>query len=279
MKITVIDVGGTFIKFACMNEQAEIIFKNKFQTQINNENEFVQTIKMIHNQISNSEGIAISLPGIVDSEHGIWIYSQAFPFSNNFKIVQRLEDECKCRVVVENDARCATIAEMMIGSLNDVDNGMVIVFGTSIGSSYFLNRKIHRGENFSAGEICFLITNEQGDTFQKCSTTDLCKRYSKSINGEEFFNAVSNDDEVAVDILNQVTKQIAIQIFNVHRILDLKRIAIGGGISEQKIFIDLIRQHLNDLHSKTKLLNVEITSCKFKNDSNLIGALQNYIKR
>ena len=70
----VFDIGGTFIKYALMNEVADIIEKSKVSTPNYKENsqmEFWETMDTIVNQYRKSiVGISISMPGMLNSESG-----------------------------------------------------------------------------------------------------------------------------------------------------------------------------------------------------------------
>ena len=66
---------------------------------------------------------------------------------------------------------------------------------------------------------------------------------------------------------------------------DPEKIAIGGGISVQKSFIDSIKLNIDKIYSEeisklnVELPHAEIVQCKFLNDANLIGALYRYLSR
>ena len=287
MKVTVIDVGGTFIKYACMNENFEILSRGKISTPMEGREKFIETIEKIFKSMSDSKGIAISLPGIIDFEKGYCITSGWLEYNSGFAIVETLEKICSVKISVENDARCAAIAEMTLGSLKNVNDGFVMIFGTGIGSAIIHDKKIFRGHNFSAGEISFLVTDKDGSLIEdnlfgyQCSTRGLCEMYSNDIDGENFFKLVAAGDEFAIDCLNKITRRIAIQISNIQKIIDPEKIAIGGGISAQKIFVDSIREQLNKIYAESqfKLPRVEIVACKFLNDANLIGALKCWLDK
>ena len=294
MKIAVIDVGGTFIKYACMNENSEIISRGKVPTPMSGREEFISTIVEIFESMPGADGLAISLPGIIDVARGICITSGALNYNDGFAIVETLSKRCGVNVTIENDAKCAAIAEMTLGSLKDVKDGFVMVFGTGIGGAFFKDRKIYRGHHFAAGEISFIMTDKDGSIVEsdifgsQCGTLGLCKLYAQSknlpiedVDGMRVFEAVHNGEEIAVDCLNKVTRRIAVQIANLQTILDPQRFAIGGGISAQKIFIDYIRRHLDELYANSvvDLPHAELVACKFLNDANLIGALQCYLAK
>ena len=294
MQISVIDVGGTFIKYACMNEKSEIISRGKLPTPMSGREEFINTIVEIYNSMSNAEGIAISLPGIIDAEKGYCVTSGALKYNDNFAIIEALSEKCNVNITMENDAKCAAIAEMKLGSLRDVNDGFVMVFGTGIGSAFIKERKIHRGCHFSAGEISFIIPNEEGNIVEadifgsRCGALGLCKMYAEAVNvpieevdGIRVFEAVHRGEAAAISCLDTLTRRVAVQICNIQNLLDPERFAIGGGISAQPIFIESIQKHLDKIYANSEfnLPRAEVVVCQFQNDANLIGALQYYLEK
>ncbi len=280
MKILVLDIGGTFIKFAVMNERAEFFERGKVSTPLNSRADFFDAIYKIFKSVEVA-GIAISMPGIIDAERGICLKSSALPYNNGVNIVDELEKICGVKVTIENDANCAALAEAKIGSLADVSDGFVMVFGTMIGGAFIKNHEVHKGKNFLAGEISFSILN--GKSFYKmCSVPALLKSYAQiknlsiaEVSGEKFFDAVDAKENDALACLDKFTRQIAVQIFNIQVLLDVEKIAVGGGISEQEIFINSIRENLEKVYNSCEINfpRVKVVPCQFRNDANLIGAL------
>jgi len=279
MKILVCDVGGTFIKFAAMNERAEIFQRGKIPTPLTSRADFLDAIYKIF-QADKFDGLAISMPGIIDAERGICLKSSALPYNDGANIVAELEKICGVKVTIENDANCAAAAEAKIGSLADVSSGFVMVFGTMIGGAVIQNHAVYKGKNFLAGEISFSFLG--GEMFYKnCSVPALLKSYAQiknlsiEVTGEDFFGAVDAKENDALACLDKFTRQIALQIFNIQMLLDVEKIAVGGGISAQENFINSIRENLEKIYNscEVKFPRVEIVPCKFRNDANLIGAL------
>ncbi|MCC9272977.1 MAG: ROK family protein, partial [Enterococcus aquimarinus] len=65
---------------------------------------------------------------------------------------------------------------------------------------------------------------------------------------------------------------------NIQAVLDLEKIVIGGGISAQPIVTGEIRKQYLAIRTNfpfmaNTLTEVEIDSCRFLNDANLLGAL------
>lgn len=283
--ILVFDVGGTFIKFAVMNERAEIFQRGKIPTPLNSRADFFDAIYKIYKSVE-VEGVAISIPGVIDSERGLCIVSSALPFNSGVNIAAELEKICGVKVTIENDAKCAALAEAKIGSLADVSSGFVMVFGTMIGGAVIQNHDVYKGKNFLAGEISFSFLN--GEMFyQNCSVPSLLREYaqiknlSNEITGEDFFRAVAEKEKDALACLDKFTRQIAVQIFNIQMLLDVEKIALGGGISMQESFINYVRSNVEKVYKNCAIdfPHVEIVPCKFRNDANLIGALYRFLSR
>ena len=292
MLITTIDVGGTFIKFALMNEHSEIIERGKIPTPMTGRDDFIAAIEKIYRSFENTAGIAISMPGIIDAINGVCITSGALEYNNGFHIVDTLQSMCNTRITVDNDAKCAALAEATVGALADVDSGFVMIFGTAIGGAFVKDRKVLRGAHFSAGEVSFTITDLDGAPEEeyflgfRCGVPQLLDSYAREknipveeITGEKFFDAVAKNDPIADKCLERFTRRIAVEIFNLQMLFDPQRFAIGGGISAQPIFIDRIISNLEKLRADCRfdLPHPTVVACKFRNDANLIGALQQFI--
>ena len=69
-------------------------------------------------------------------------------------------------------------------------------------------------------------------------------------------------------------------IYNLDYILDLDVVCIGGGISEQDLFINTIQNEFSKLREQYKEDEHEpyITNCMYHNEANLLGALYHHLK-
>ena len=292
MQILVVDIGGTFIKYACMTENMDILRRGKVKTPEISREELIETIGNIYDEMPGTEGIAISMPGIIDSENGYCFMGGALRYNDDFYLRDSLYQRCPVKIVMENDAKCAAMAEAAVGSLKDVEDGFVLIFGTMIGGGFIKNHILHRGKHFSAGEVSYINTGRDGiPTFanvwgNRCGTSALCKMYAEkkkippeTVDGVMVFERVNAQEPDAMECLQKFTKEIAVQLFNIQTIIDPERFAIGGGISAQPVFIEYIRKNLEELYAKCPyhVPHAEVVSCKFQNDANLVGALQCFL--
>ena len=292
MNVLAIDIGGTAIKYAEMTDDLKILSKGKTPTPLTNRQDLIDALAKIYNEFPSVEGIAISMPGIIDTKNGYCAMGGALRYNDDFYLRHALYELCPVKISIENDAKCAALAEAAAGALKDVNDGFVLIFGTMIGGGYIKDRKLHRGTHFSAGEVSYITSDRDGTPNfdgvwgNRCGTPQLCKMYAEAknlpineVDGIVVFEAVNSGDESARDCLERFTKEIAVQIFNLQTVLDPQRFAIGGGISAQPVFIESIRENLKKLYAACPYYvpHTEIVTCKFQNDANLIGALQCFL--
>jgi len=293
MSILTIDIGGTYIKHACMSLKGEILSRGKFPTPKNSQKELVDEIGKLRESVTGIEGIAISMPGIIDSAKGYCHSGGSLKYNENSYFAREVEQRCQLRVSIENDAKCAVIAEAATGSLAGVDSGFVLIFGTGIGGGFVKDGRLLRGSHFAAGEVSFLVTergtypNANNIWGSCCGTPGLCRLYAQNkgigpetVDGEKVFAAVNHGEPEAINALECYTTEIALQIYNLQIILDPELFSIGGGISAQPVFINSIRKSLDKIYSNCSLPvpRAKVVCCKYQNDANLYGALQTFLQ-
>ena len=93
-------------------------------------------------------------------------------------------------------------------------------------------------------------------------------------------------NERVLNALDIYTKYLAIKIYNLQVLLDLDLIAIGGGISQQPLLLEYINKNIDNFIKANPLKEIspiiptpKITTCRYFNDSNLIGALYHHLNK
>lgn len=294
MKYLAIDVGGTFTKYALMDEDCMFYEKDKVPTEKDSLEKFVDMLVGIYGKYAGDvEGIAICAPGVIDSEKGFMYNGGSLFCIKNINLVEILECRCNVPVTVENDAKCAALAEVWKGALSDCRNSMAVIIGTAVGGAVIVDRKVLKGKNFMAGEFSYLFTDEsrwqeRGQLLaEKGGVPALIKLAEQkkhlpegSLDGERIFSMANQGDTEIIDVLRQYCRHIAVQISNYQFIVDPEKIAIGGGISAQPVLLEMIKESLRELNTvfPHAMPVPDVVTCQFFNDSNLIGALYVHLK-
>ena len=283
----VFDIGGTVIKYGYLNEQGEIIDKDEFISELTDLDIFIDTLSKIYFESKYEiKGIALSCPGVINTKTGVIKTIVAYPYLEGICLTKMLSKACNgIKVTIENDAKCAGLAEMWCGNGVNYKDAVVIVLGTGIGGVVIKDKKIHHGANLFAGEINNVIVDYDESQCKIvtwsdiASTKALCKRVARvlgidNINGREIFELVKQ----VTQVLSSFCFDIAIQLYNLQYMYDPEIICIGGGISRQEILIDMINDAVMSIYNKTsQLLIPKVVGCKHYNEANLIGALYHHI--
>ncbi|MGG4488069.1 ROK family protein [Metabacillus idriensis] len=293
-KYMVFDIGGTYLKYAVMDEKANMLECGRIPTPVEGIEELLQKIDAIvkgYKDMYTFSGIAVSSPGAVNSKTGFIGGASAISYIHNMNMIELLEKRTGLKTSIENDANCAALAEGWLGAAKNTDYYICVVIGTGIGGSIVLNRSILKGASLHGGEFGYMIfgsplENPLQKTWSLTSSTHALVREAEkkkgllagTLNGEEVFQLAEDGDVTIQQCLTAHYKKLAAGIFNLKYSLDPSKILIGGGISKRKEVIDGINKELKQLKNETATLDIEVEACEFDNDANLIGALFHFLK-
>lgn len=304
MNYLALDIGGSSIKYGILNESGEILHKGKAATSKESLEDLMKAIAAVRDSIEESyEGVAVSMPGRIETKTGIAWTGGAYTFLKGTRIGKELQTVFNRRVTVANDGKCAAAAELWKGSLRDVSNGAVIVIGSGIGGGIILNHDIYMGSSSAAGEFSWIPVDYPGtwqpldlrtESFRTiwsgwASATALILNYAKAtgrdfrkIDGEVFFREYAEGSKEAEKVLQKFADDTAAGIYGLQAVLDLEKYAIGGGISAQPAVTEKIRDSVSRLwkiRHQSPFRQPEIVTAEYRNDANLIGALYFCLKQ
>ena len=285
-----IDVGGTALKIGLLTEEGEILESDSKKTP-KTLDAFYQIIEDTFHEYEGVKGLALSLPGAVDSETGIIGGSSALDYIHGPNIKEELEKRLQVRVEMENDANCAALAEVWKGAASDVNDCCFIVSGTGIGGAVVKNKRIHKGQHLHGGEFGYMIadfnfeTKEMKTWSDVGSTVAVVRAVAKakgvdvaSLDGRDIFDHYHEDSdyEKAVDKYYYV---LANGIYNLQYAYDPQKIIIGGGISVRDDMLDEVNQRLDVIFHRFKHAKIRpvVLTCQYHNDANLLGALYHFL--
>ena len=293
MKYLSIDAGGTFIKYAWINEQGHILELWKKPTPYTTKEDFMRIIRDIWDQCDEEKGgIAFSLPGTIDTKRGYVFQGGSLTYHQGVNIKKWYEEEFQTHVELENDARCAAIAEMTSGHMQGIDNGIVLTFGTGVGGCFIINGEIYKGTHLFSGEVSMLICENIKEKGMDAVLGHIggighfvkrvCEAKGVDItDGKTVFQWIQDGDLKAIEVFKDYCYRVVVQLFNMQIMLDPSRVCLGGGVSENPLFIQGIQQAMNAFYDSLPVAmpRLEIMSCQYHNDANLLGAFYHFQKQ
>lgn len=313
--VLTLDVGGTAIKYGICNGKGELSHKGQVPTPNAVDStiqDLLDAIAGICTQVKADggqfEGIAIALPGCVNPD-GSMRTGGAIRYNYGQPLADLVEQLTGMRPVLENDAKAAAAAELWIGALQNVESGAVLILGTGLGGGLIINGKVYQGPRGAAGELSAFVYNgpsfstdldcesshvsTTGLILMACDALGLEYTFSPHasarifpIDGKKIFELYHEGNETIAKVLEDFGFAVGKLIFNLGVVLDLDKVAIGGGISAQDCLIEAIKRGTqkawdsNPIHELPAELihRPEVVVCQFHNDANLVGAMHQYLE-
>lgn len=293
MNYLAIDIGGTEIKFAVMDEKADFILKDRIPNRMRSVNDFLDMVESLWKKYGeNTRGIAFSMPGRIDNITGYMYTSGNLGFLDDTDAAGLVRSRISVDVSIENDAKAAAWAEIWKGELRDIDDAVVVVIGTGIGGAIVKDGMVHRGKSHSAGEFSFIYAGDPDepysgrDTFAgRCGIGGFLNPIAKAkgipshgLDGFKVFEWLEQKDELVLKVFDGYLKELCRQLENLQFIYDPEIILIGGGISRQPAFLEMLRASMDRYHAdhRSPMAKPKLASCRFYNDANLVGAVYNF---
>lgn len=286
-----VDVGGTNIKYAVMDEGGKIYENGKEATPPDNLDTFWEVIFKIINrcQSDSLKGVAFSVPGKVDISTGTVYFGGALTYLDGVCFKNIIKEKYSLPVSIQNDAKAAALAELWLGSLTGINDAAVIVLGTGVGGGVILDGELRFGPHFQAGEFSLSVLDAGQSGFNMLtgvlgSAVNMIKSVNKELGHSDLtdglvaFEAINTKNEKVFPIFQTYCRYIAYLILNLQSFFDLTAYVIGGGISSQPIVVEEIcNQYRKFVDSnpvlKMNLPPIKIVPATFGNDANLFGAL------
>ena len=158
-KALAIDVGGTKIYSAIINEKGEIVSEIKKNHTPKTFEEIRELFKTIINEHEDDvDVIAFSTCGAVKNDNSGILGStgniaKEYP-SMDFKSLSNKP------VFVENDANAAAWAEYIIGASQGMPYSVMVTLGTGVGGGIISGGKLYKGKSGAAGEMHFKMRTD-----------------------------------------------------------------------------------------------------------------------
>lgn len=285
-----LDVGGTFIKYGILTENKEILNKNKVRTRAAEGGiaVFDQVVGLIETCMRETkcDGICVSTAGIVDPDTGIILHaSDAIPGYRGINY-KKLEEKFEIPCEVENDVKCAGLAESISGAGKNSRINLCLTIGTGIGGCLVIDKQVFHGFCNSACEIGYLHM-PQGEYQLAAATSALCRNVTerkkstegptKEWEGVEIFEAAKNGDHICCEELEKQIDILAMGIANLCYTINPQMVILGGGIMAQEAYIKpRIEQALKKYLIAHIYDHTTICMAEHENDAGMLGAFYHF---
>lgn len=163
-----IDIGGTNTVIGVVTEDAKILAETSIKTQEYVElSDYISALSSgIKDLLSKAgehtlKGIGIGVPN-GNYYSGTIEMAPNLPWKGKVHLADELKRHFDCKIVVTNDAKAATIGEMVYGGAKGMKNFVMITLGTGLGSGVVVNGSLVYGADGFAGEFGHTIAIQGG---------------------------------------------------------------------------------------------------------------------
>lgn len=177
-------------------------------------------------------GLGIGVPGRVDCRSGVVLEAANVFGWSKADLRTPLVRRFGCPVQVDNDVNAALLAEISHGAAREVNIAVLLRVGTGVGAAVAIDRKIHHGANWAAGELAHLAfdrrpgKNPRGELELAVGSDRIARRVRAASRGSAvlrrllrergeiaaLFEAAQQKDEAAVNIARDVAYHVSVAI-------------------------------------------------------------------
>ncbi len=206
-------------------------------------------INALKDDLGPLESIGVAVPGLISKETGRVEFSARIPEHSQINLKAELESDTGLAILIENDANAAAFAEFIAGAGRGASDLFYLTLGDGVGGGLILNGKIWHGAYGFAGEVGYLLVNEEGirleemasspnivrrtqNRFRQDSTSELSKLEEDQITIAAILDAAEKDDDLAKLMLERTGNYVGAAVAGVINLLNIEKVVIGGDIMQ-----------------------------------------------
>ena len=285
MRILVMDVGGTAIKSAIIDDTGKL---SDVCTTSSDKNVEVRMEKVIHiaGEYSDFDVLSASMRGQIDDKAKTMLFrynkaagedAQAYPAG------EILGKALGRPAFILNDANAAALGEAHLGAGRAHKDFLCLTYGTGVGGAIIQNGRLFTGTRGIAGEMGHMVTHKGGRLCgcghrgcyeQYASTTallDSARKFRPELeNAKEIFNEAENDLRLR-RVITAWEDEITEGLLTLPYIFNPCAIILGGGVMQEEVLLADIKKRFFKRVIPT-FSDVDILAAELGNKAGMMGA-------
>jgi Transcriptional regulator/sugar kinase len=278
MKTFAVDIGGTKFSVAGFDEDRLVLRESRATDRCGGPEWLYSQIAAIYQDWRDRQGFIVERVGIgfggpVDFERQTITLSTHVGGWQGFPLLDRLEELCGVRPVMDNDANVGALGEYYFGAGRGADPLFYMTLSTGIGGGVVWQGKAYRGADSYGGELGHLTIRPDGPEClcgaHGCYERMCCGLWLERDYGKPAKELLQDDDFVRGYVVD-----LALGLKAAIMILNPARIVIGGGIAKagERLFLPL-RSELRRQITNWSRARIDVVPAGLGDDSVLYGAL------
>lgn len=286
-----IDVGGTNLRVGLIDSNGKLVLSFKEPTPTTSIEAFLTTLESLVEKVRRESGekiesLGIGWPGAVDFKTGKVFETPNLKYFRQYELKSELERRLNMQCRVDNDAKCAALAEKKFGVAKNFHDFILLTFGTGIGGAIYTNGQLVRGKSGVAGEIGHMCLYPKGVECT-CGSRGCFERYCSALALERRAEARFHKFTSARDILSQsetnrefqvliteYVEDLALAIGTLVNIFDTQAFVFSGGLftTGGQVILKEIHGHLGRQGFQSMKKGVQLIASELEGKAGIIGA-------
>jgi len=248
MKTLGLDLGGTKIAAAVV-EDGRILDAHRVETPQTGFDDVVEALAgaartLLERGHDDVHALGVGSPGPLDYRAGKVLFAPNIAGMEDAPIVDALEERLGRRIVLENDANAAGLAEHLYGAARELESSLYLTISTGIGGGLFIGDRVIRGAHGVAGEVGHITVLPGGPiggdgilgsleaiAAGRSIARDASYGYGHAMETREVFERAEAGEAKALAIVDNAARFTGIGIANLQKIFDPEGFVIGGGMT------------------------------------------------
>ena len=282
-----IDYGGTKLLIGEADKEGKLLSSMQFQTGKTSQREIVEHLsrclreyKKMGKLHDSVKAAGIGIVGISDHRKGIW-HSMNHEKGEDIPLASIAEQILGIPVVIDNDVRSATAAELLWGCGRYSSDFVYINVGTGLAAGIVSDGKILRGANQNAGEIGHTLVRSSSERKCICGKFGCVElsasgagmknhlRFLENVQGKEkaetgnageIFALARAGNKLCTEVEKEAEAVLAEVIENLVRTVDPDTVVLGGGVMQDVWFFEQVKARLHPVTMRGVKNGVQISS-------------------
>lgn len=285
-----IDIGGMSAKIGLVKDNI-LIYEERIPTGSDPDYDaFVEALRQRIAALQAKypvEKVGISSCGLIDRQKGSIVYSNNIRWTNKH-LTEDLGNRIGLNVRIANDAKCAALAEAVLGAGKSFSRVCMITLGTGVGGCMIRNGQLGEGSRYAdADDMLGHITVEHNGRLCTCGRRGCLEAYASApaltrnyaeltgeeLSAKEIFDRARAREPQAGAAVASFREYLADGLVSIVNVLRPEVIVLGGGMAAAaEDYMDDLRRAVNTLVFGGDVLPVEITTAELGNEAGMVGA-------
>jgi len=300
-----VDAGGTKVAYGLFNSQNKIVDRYQHATDAGADgpsfsDTIIEVVKTLLEKndltFEHLDGVGICMPSFINMEAGLVYMTSSMPLIKNFEMREYCEKRLEARVILDNDANGAALAEFMHGAGRGTQHMVYVVLGTGLGSGIIINGKIFSGSYGAAGECGHMLATPNSGIMCGCENTGCYMSYitgkhlpervrlglangidskltPETADGRKLLEAYKVGDTLAQKMIHEMAHYLALCVFNIYQMLNIDTFVFGGGLTGLgDVLFDRMREEFAKYYHISFPVHFKIA--QLQEDIGIIGAAE-----